>query len=38
MDETTYTQYNNAVEEMRLREYPMLQGERKYGDHTGNCL
>jgi molybdenum cofactor sulfurtransferase len=33
MDETTYIQYDNAVEAMRAREYPMLQGELTHGGY-----
>jgi len=27
MDEANSIRYNNAIEELRAREYPMLQGE-----------
>jgi hypothetical protein len=30
MDETACISYNNAVEELRAREYPMLQGKLSF--------
>ncbi|KAF1943474.1 PLP-dependent transferase [Clathrospora elynae] len=37
MEEATCTSYNNAIEELRVREYPMLQGTT-YLDHAGTTL
>ncbi|KAF2832153.1 PLP-dependent transferase [Ophiobolus disseminans] len=37
MDESTYIRYDNAIEEMRAHEYPMLQGTT-YLDHAGTTL
>ncbi|KAF1845643.1 PLP-dependent transferase [Cucurbitaria berberidis CBS 394.84] len=37
MEEATYISYDNAIEELRAREYPMLQGTT-YLDHAGTTL
>ncbi|CAG5175060.1 uncharacterized protein ALTATR162_LOCUS10800 [Alternaria atra] len=37
MEEATYLSYNNAIEELRAKEYPMLQ-DTTYLDHAGTTL